>query len=240
MNCRRGSLHIDRDATATAENSSATGSPQSFTVGMATATISINNIPSNAAYNGSFTPTILTPAPAPRQSPQPRARPRSARFSKRQGQLHRCRNLHITARATATTDNFAVTGPRRASVLARHRKPSPSLNPLRPSLTAYFPSPSRRHRFASRSRAHHRCQQHSHSNNLRQHPHDQRSRNPGDRCQPGGQHRLHRRPTGATHIVVNPALLTVTANNLSRAYGAANPALTVTYTGFVAVTAPRS
>ncbi len=34
-------------------------------------------------------------------------------------------------------------------------------------------------------------------------------------------------------IVVNQALLTVTANNLSRAYGAANPTLTVTYLGFV-------
>ena len=34
-------------------------------------------------------------------------------------------------------------------------------------------------------------------------------------------------------IVVNQALLTVTANNLSRAFGMANPPLTVTYAGFV-------
>ena len=34
-------------------------------------------------------------------------------------------------------------------------------------------------------------------------------------------------------IVVNPAVLTVRANDLTRTYGAANPTLTVTYTGFV-------
>jgi gliding motility-associated-like protein len=34
-------------------------------------------------------------------------------------------------------------------------------------------------------------------------------------------------------MTVNPAALTITANNLSRAYGAANPSLTVTYTGLV-------
>jgi gliding motility-associated-like protein len=34
-------------------------------------------------------------------------------------------------------------------------------------------------------------------------------------------------------LTVNPAVLTITANNLSKVYGAANPALTVTYAGFV-------
>ena len=49
-------------------------------------------------------------------------------------------------------------------------------------------------------------------------------------------------PTDTTHynavgssvsLVVNKALLTVTANNASRAYGAANPAFTASYSGFV-------
>ena len=49
-------------------------------------------------------------------------------------------------------------------------------------------------------------------------------------------------PTDTTHynsvgssvsLVVNKALLTVTANNSSRAYGAANPAFTASYSGFV-------
>jgi hypothetical protein len=49
-------------------------------------------------------------------------------------------------------------------------------------------------------------------------------------------------PTDTTHynsvgsgvsLVVNKALLTVTANNSTRAYGAANPAFTASYSGFV-------
>ena len=34
-------------------------------------------------------------------------------------------------------------------------------------------------------------------------------------------------------LTVNPATLTVTADDLSRAYGATNPVLTATYTNFV-------
>ena len=34
-------------------------------------------------------------------------------------------------------------------------------------------------------------------------------------------------------LTVTPAALTVTANNQTKAYGAANPALTVSYSGFV-------
>src|SRR5260370_41812587 len=39
--------------------------------------------------------------------------------------------------------------------------------------------------------------------------------------------------SGTTQITVNKAILTATASNASRVYGASNPALTINYTGFV-------
>ena len=39
--------------------------------------------------------------------------------------------------------------------------------------------------------------------------------------------------SGSTTITVNQASLTATANNQSKVYGAANPALTISYSGFV-------
>jgi hypothetical protein len=51
-----GTCTLTAAATATTDYLAATGSQQSFTVGQATATISVNNIPSSPVYNGSFTP----------------------------------------------------------------------------------------------------------------------------------------------------------------------------------------
>jgi hypothetical protein len=52
-----GTCTLTARATATANFNAVTGSPQSFTISPAPATISINNIPSSAAYAGSFKPT---------------------------------------------------------------------------------------------------------------------------------------------------------------------------------------
>jgi hypothetical protein len=52
-----GTCTLTAHATATAQDAAATGSPQSFAIGKATATISIKNIPSNVVYGRSFTPT---------------------------------------------------------------------------------------------------------------------------------------------------------------------------------------
>ena len=52
-----GTCTLTAQATATANATAAFGSPQSFTINPAPATISISNIPSSAAYGGSFKPT---------------------------------------------------------------------------------------------------------------------------------------------------------------------------------------
>jgi hypothetical protein len=52
-----GTCTLTAQATATTDYLPATGSAQSFSVGQATATISIRNIPNNANEGGSFTPT---------------------------------------------------------------------------------------------------------------------------------------------------------------------------------------
>jgi len=53
-----GTCSLKASATATADYTSVTGSAQSFSIAKLTPTISINNIPSPAAYGGSFTPTF--------------------------------------------------------------------------------------------------------------------------------------------------------------------------------------
>jgi len=52
-----GTCTLTAHATATTNYAAATGNPQSFTIGQATTTISINNIPTSAVYGGNFTPT---------------------------------------------------------------------------------------------------------------------------------------------------------------------------------------
>jgi hypothetical protein len=54
-----GTCTLKASAAATTDDAAVTGSPQSFNVGQATATISINNIPASPAYGGSFTATYL-------------------------------------------------------------------------------------------------------------------------------------------------------------------------------------
>jgi trimeric autotransporter adhesin len=52
-----GTCTLTAHAAATANSAAATGSPQSFSIGQATPTINISNLPGNAAYGGLFTPT---------------------------------------------------------------------------------------------------------------------------------------------------------------------------------------
>jgi sugar lactone lactonase YvrE len=52
-----GTCTLTAHATATVNSTAATGSPQSFSIAKATPKISINNIPLNAVYQGSFTPS---------------------------------------------------------------------------------------------------------------------------------------------------------------------------------------
>ena len=53
-----GTCSLTTSATAGTNYAAITGSAQTFTVGQATPTISIGNLPSSAAYGGSFTPSI--------------------------------------------------------------------------------------------------------------------------------------------------------------------------------------
>jgi beta-propeller repeat-containing protein len=53
-----GTCTLVAHATATANFPEATGSSQSFSIGQASPTISISNIPASAAYGGNFTPTF--------------------------------------------------------------------------------------------------------------------------------------------------------------------------------------
>jgi hypothetical protein len=53
-----GTCSLTTSATAGTNYAAITGSAQTFTVGQATPTISIGNLPSSAIYGGSFTPTI--------------------------------------------------------------------------------------------------------------------------------------------------------------------------------------
>jgi uncharacterized repeat protein (TIGR03803 family) len=52
-----GTCTLTANATATQDYLAATGDPQSFSIGQATTTISIKNLPKNAKRGGSFTPT---------------------------------------------------------------------------------------------------------------------------------------------------------------------------------------
>jgi sugar lactone lactonase YvrE len=53
-----GTCSLTASATETADYTGIAGSAQTFSIGQATPTIAIGNIPSSAAYNGSFTPSI--------------------------------------------------------------------------------------------------------------------------------------------------------------------------------------
>jgi hypothetical protein len=53
-----GTCTLTAHSSATTNYAAANGSAQSFTIVQATATISINNIPNNAVFGGSFTPTF--------------------------------------------------------------------------------------------------------------------------------------------------------------------------------------
>ena len=54
-----GTCTLTASATTTTDYAAVTGSPQSFTVSQATPTISISDLPANAAYGGSFTAKYL-------------------------------------------------------------------------------------------------------------------------------------------------------------------------------------
>jgi len=105
-----GTCTLTASATATTDYTAVTGSPQSFTVGKATPTISISNIPTSAAYGGSFTPTYsYSGNGSPTESV---ASSTTSVCTVSGGVVHfvNVGTCTLTASATATTDYTAVTG----------------------------------------------------------------------------------------------------------------------------------
>jgi hypothetical protein len=105
-----GTCTLTASAAATTDYSAVTGSPQGFTVGQAAATISINNIPASPAFGGSFVPTYLySGTGSPTESV---ASSTSAVCTVSGGVVSfvGIGTCTLTASATATTDDLAVTG----------------------------------------------------------------------------------------------------------------------------------
>ena len=105
-----GSCTLTASATTTTDYSQATGSPQSFNVGKATPTISINNLPGNALYGGTFTPTYLysgngSPSESVTSSTTPVCTVSGAVVN-----FVGVGTCTLTASATTTTDYTQVTG----------------------------------------------------------------------------------------------------------------------------------
>ena len=105
-----GTCTLTPSATATADNSAVTGAPQSFQVGMATATISISNIPMNAVYNGTFTPTYAYSGTGTPTESTTSTTTTVCTVSGSTVNFIGAGTCTLTAKATATTDDMAATG----------------------------------------------------------------------------------------------------------------------------------
>ncbi len=228
-----GTCTLTASATATADNSAVTGAPQSFQVGMATATISISNIPMNAVYNGTFTPTYAYSGTGTPTESTTSTTTTVCTVTGGAVNFVGVGTCTLTAKATATTDNLAATGnPQSFSV----GKASQAITFTPASPVTYGVSPIT---LAATSTSHLAVALTI----------DASSTAPAtisgstvtikgagnlvlDANQVGNVD-YAAAPQVQRTIVVNQAILTVTANSLTRAYGAANPTLTVTYSGFV-------
>jgi hypothetical protein len=230
-----GPCTLTASAAATTDYSAVTGSPQTFTVRAATATISINDIPSTAVYGGSFTPTYLysgTGSPAESTlSTTTAVCTVSAGVVKFVG-VGPCT---LTASAAATTDYSAVTGSTQTFTVGQATQTITFTQPSSPvtygvapiSLTATGGASGIAVAFTI----------------------DASSTGKGtitgnaltitgagtlviDATQAGNTDYKPATLVQRT-IAVNKAVLTVTANNASRAYGLANPTFTAGYAGYV-------
>ena len=105
-----GTCTLTAAATATTDYAAATGTPQSFTVNQATATISVNNIPASPVYNGSFAPAYTYSGNG---SPTESVSSRTLTVCTVTGGTVNFVGVGactLTAAATATTDYLAATG----------------------------------------------------------------------------------------------------------------------------------
>ena len=105
-----GTCTLTAAATATTDYAAATGTPQSFTVGQATATISVNNIPASPVYNGSFTPAYAYSGNGSPTESVSSATPGVCTVSSGVVNFGGVGTCTLTAAATATTDYAAATG----------------------------------------------------------------------------------------------------------------------------------
>jgi sugar lactone lactonase YvrE/uncharacterized protein (DUF2345 family) len=105
-----GTCTLTPSATATTDYSAVTGGAQSFTVGQATPTISINNTPSTPSYGGSFTPTYSYSGNGNPTDSTSSSTPGVCAVSSGMVNFVGVGTCTLTASATATTDYAAVTG----------------------------------------------------------------------------------------------------------------------------------
>ena len=230
-----GTCTLTASATATANNSAATGTPQSFSVGMATATISISNIPMNPVYGGSFTPTYsYSGTGSPTESTTSSTTSVCKVLSNGSVSFLGVGNCTLTASATATTDDLAVTGSPQNFSVAKASQAITFAQPTSP--VTYGVSPLTLAATSTSGLPVLLTIDASSTAPATVSGSTVTIKGAGilvlDANQAGNA--VYTAATSVQRsIVVNQALLTVTANNLSRVYGAANPTLTVTYTGFV-------
>ena len=229
-----GTCTLTPSATATADNSAVTGAPQSFQVGMATATISISNIPMNAVYNGTFTPTYAYSGTGTPTESTTSTTTTVCTVSGSTVNFIGVGTCTLTAKATATTDDMAATGNPQNFIVGKAPQAITFTQPTSPVTYGVSPIP-----LAATSTSHLAVALTI----------DASSTAPAtisgsnvtikgagtlvlDANQVGNAD-YTAAPQVQRTIVVSQALLTVTANSFTRAYGAANPTLTVSYSGFV-------
>jgi hypothetical protein len=228
-----GSCALTASATATTDYNAVTGSAQSFNVGAATPTISISNVPSSPVYGSNFTPTYsYSGTGSPTESV---ASSTTAVCTVSSGKVSfvGVGGCTLTASATATTDDSAVTDNIPSFTVS---KATQSINFAPTSPVTYGVAPITLSATATSGQP----------VTFKLDPSDTAAatisgnvvtvKGAGnlviDANQAGNSDYLAATQVVGT-IVVNKALLTVTANSFSRAYGAANPTLTASYGGFV-------
>ncbi len=212
-----------------------TGSPQSFSVAGATATISINNIPANAVYGGSFTPTYLysgtgTPTKSTTSSTTSVCTVAANGLVSFVG-VGTCT---LTAHATATADNLAATGNPQSFSVGKATQTITFSQPTSPVI--YGASPVTLIATSTSTLGVAFTIDGASTASATISGSTVTIKGVGtlviDANQPGNSDYQPATQVQRT-IVVNRALLTVTANNATRAYGAANPTFTANITGFV-------
>ena len=230
-----GPCTLTANAAATTGYSAVTGSPQTFTVGAATATISINDVPSSALYGGSFTPTYLySGSGSPTESTLSTTTAVctvSAGVVKFVG-VGPCT---LTASAAATTDYSAVTGSTQTFTVGQATQTITFAQPASPVTYGVAPISLTATGGASGIAVVFTIDASSTGKGLIS----------GNSLAITGAGTLVIDATQAGNtdykpatqvqrtIAVNKAVLTVTANNASRAYGLANPTFTAGYAGYV-------